>query len=326
MEEDLISVIVPVYKVEKYLKKCIESIINQTYKNLEIILVDDGSTDNCPQICDEYAKKDNRIKVIHKINGGLSDARNTGIQQAKGNYIGFIDSDDWISTDFFMELYILLKKSNADIAVCNVKRTCNENDIKNNKKKVKEIIYDKNEYLKRYLKIGHQTTEYYAWNKLYKRELISEEQYPKGLTSEDVFGTYKAILKSKKIAKVEKEMYFYRYNDQSITGKFSNKDFDLIKIWDMVVKYSKEFAPQYYEWTVLNRKRINFTLLFRMAKNYEVSELRSMEITSKLLKDLKRDKKVLLKADIPISRKIIIVFFCQNYFLFASLLRKVSAK
>lgn len=108
-KEDLISIVIPVYKVELYLEKCIESIINQTYKNLEIIIVDDGSPDNCPKICDEYAQKDNRIKVIHKENGGLSDARNAGIDVAAGKYIAFVDSDDYVSNDYIEYMYNLIK-------------------------------------------------------------------------------------------------------------------------------------------------------------------------------------------------------------------------
>ena len=113
MEKDLISVIVPVYKVEKYLEKCIESIIKQTYTNLQIILVDDGSPDNCGKICDEYAKKDSRIEVIHKINGGLSDARNVGINRANGRYIGFVDSDDYVEPDYLEQLLNNFKKYNT---------------------------------------------------------------------------------------------------------------------------------------------------------------------------------------------------------------------
>lgn len=115
---NLISVIVPVYKVEKYIKKCIESIINQTYENLEIILVDDGSPDNCGKICDEYAKKDKRIKVIHKENGGVSSARNLGLEKSNGQYITFIDSDDWIEEEYCEILLTTLKEQNADCAIC----------------------------------------------------------------------------------------------------------------------------------------------------------------------------------------------------------------
>ena len=121
-KEDLISIVIPVYKVEKYLEKCVESVINQTYKNLEILLVNDGSPDNCPKICDEYAQKDNRIKVIHKENGGLSDARNAGIDVATGKYITFIDSDDYISNDYVEYMYNLLKQNNTKKYWCFSKR------------------------------------------------------------------------------------------------------------------------------------------------------------------------------------------------------------
>ena len=117
----LISVIVPVYKAEKYLDKCVQSIVNQTYKNLEIILVDDGSPDNCPEMCDEWAKKDSRIKVIHKENGGVSSARNAGLDNSFGDYIGFVDSDDFIENDFYECLYDNLVENGADISFCTFK-------------------------------------------------------------------------------------------------------------------------------------------------------------------------------------------------------------
>lgn len=116
----LISVIVPIYNVEKYLARCVDSIVNQTYKNLEIILVDDGSPDRCPKMCDDYAEKDSRIKVVHKKNGGLSDARNAGMAVATGEYISFIDSDDYVSDDFFECLLDVMNKENSDIAECSV--------------------------------------------------------------------------------------------------------------------------------------------------------------------------------------------------------------
>ena len=118
MSQALISVIIPVYKVEKYLDRCLESIVNQTYKNLEIILIDDGSPDNCPAICDEYAQKDSRIKVIHKANGGVSSARNKGIDVATGDYIGFVDSDDWIEPDMYETLIKNAEQYNSDISRC----------------------------------------------------------------------------------------------------------------------------------------------------------------------------------------------------------------
>ena len=133
-KNNLISIIVPIYNVEKYLKKCIDSIINQTYKNLEIILVDDGSPDNCGKICDEYAKKDNRIKVIHKENGGVSSARNVGVENATGEYIGFVDSDDYIEKDMYEVLINNLKKENADISIISNYEVYKNKIIENKKK------------------------------------------------------------------------------------------------------------------------------------------------------------------------------------------------
>ena len=127
MSKPLLSIIVPVYNVEKYIERCIKSILNQSFTNFELILVDDGSPDNCGKICDEYKKKDSRIKVIHKKNGGLSDARNAGIERAKGEYIAFVDSDDFINKYMYEILYKNAKKWDADISICNFKMVC-END------------------------------------------------------------------------------------------------------------------------------------------------------------------------------------------------------
>lgn len=314
--EELISVIVPVYNVEKYLNKCIDSIINQTYKNLEIILVDDGSTDNSGKICDEYAKKDNRIIVIHKENGGLSNARNAGIKNSQGLYTSFVDSDDYILPNMIDRLYKIMIQNQADISICNFTRSKEEMKEETTKKICIEK-YSQEDYLKKYFKIKYQGCEYYAWNKLYKRELITPDQYPQGLTSEDVLGTYKAILKAKKIVKTNEVLYVYRINEESITGTFTQRDFDLLEIWNLVEKYSKENAPQYLEYAKINRKRINFTLLYRMAKKYSNKELRENEMAKKLLNDLKQDEKYLLKAPIDFKRKVIIFLFCRRCFFVA---------
>lgn len=145
-EEPLISVIVPVYNVEKYLDKCVDSIVNQTYKNLEIILVDDGSPDNCPKMCDDWARKDKRIRVIHKKNGGVSSARNLGINNANGECIGFVDSDDWIEKKYIQKLYETLIQEGADIALCGCNRVTGTNIEKINAKGTDEIV-DSYQYL-----------------------------------------------------------------------------------------------------------------------------------------------------------------------------------
>lgn len=322
--DELISIIVPVYNVEKYLNRCIDSIINQTYKNLEIILVDDGSPDNCGMICDEYAKKDDRIKVIHKKNGGLSDARNNGIKIANGNYIGFVDSDDWIAPNMYEKLYYALVDNNADISCCKNIR-CKDNNIKINKKFDNNIIiYNQLQFLRKFFKIDSQECVYYACNKLYKKQIIHDNQYPINLTSEDVLGTYKALLKSKKIVEINYPYYYYYYNPNSITsGNFSKKDLDLIEIWDKVVGITKKDANDFLWMAELNRYRIDYTLLMRMALKLDFCEIEKnyYKEYKEMLKSLKKHKDILLKAPIPCSRKLTIILICTNYKFFVDLLK-----
>lgn len=216
MQEALISVIVPVYKVEKYLKPCVDSILNQTYKNLEIILVDDGSPDNCPKICDEFIEKDNRIKVIHKENGGLSDARNAGIDIATGEYLAFVDSDDYIDSCMYERLLEKLIENNADVAMCYAKNIydddCDFYDVEQ-----KEIdIYDSNDIFKALFK---KELNNFAWNKLYKKSLFSEIRYPKGKIYEDLFTTYRIFGLCERAVLDRTQMYYYRVRSESIMGK-----------------------------------------------------------------------------------------------------------
>lgn len=215
MKNDLISIIIPVYKVEKYLEKCIESVLKQTYTNLQIILVDDGSPDNCGKICDEYAKKDSRIEVIHKINGGLSDARNVGINRANGRYIGFVDSDDYIKEDMYEKLINLIKEYDADISICNLYDVIDGNECIRNKENgireysridiLKEILLDKN-------------IQSYAWNKLYKKELFDEIKYPIGKKYEDIGTTFYLFEKCNKIVVTSEPEYYYLKRADSLVN------------------------------------------------------------------------------------------------------------
>ena len=186
---DKISIIVPFYNVEKYAPKCIESIINQTYTNLEIILVDDGSPDTCGKICDDYALKDGRIKVIHKKNAGLSDARNVGIKEATGKYIGFVDGDDYIEKDMYKYLYNLIKENNADISICGVEEVYEDGSIQDEKAKESIEILSKEDAIKELLL--DKKVRSHAWDKLYKRELFENIEYPYGRKMEDIATTYK---------------------------------------------------------------------------------------------------------------------------------------
>ena len=184
---DLISVVVPVYKVEKYLDRCVQSIVDQTWSNLEIILVDDGSPDNCGAMCDAWAEKDSRIKVIHKKNGGLSDARNAGMAIASGTYMGFVDSDDYVAPDMYSKLLSSAEKENADIAVCNFKRVFDDGSEEN------WVSWRGEDPL---LAAGS------CCDKIFRRSIVEYVRYPEGLWYEDFCFSAKLILKAKKIVHV----------------------------------------------------------------------------------------------------------------------------
>ena len=244
MKNDLISIIIPLYKVEKYLEKFIESVLKQTYTNLQIILVDDGSPDNCGKICDEYAKKDSRIEVIHKANGGLSDARNVGISKAKGRYIGFVDSDDYIKEDMYEILLNLIKKYDADVSICNLYDVIDGNECIRNKENgireysridiLKEILLDKN-------------IQSYAWNKLYKKELFDEIKYPIGKKYEDIGTTFYLLEKCNKVVVTGKSEYYYINRQDSIVNNVTESTITdyielIIQRYDYIEENIKELS------------------------------------------------------------------------------------
>lgn len=259
--EQLISIIVPIYKVELYLRRCLDSILAQTYQNLEIILVDDGSPDNCGIICDEYAAKDNRIKVIHKENGGLSDARNYGLDIARGQYIGFVDSDDWISPDMYAYLLQGLLKYDADIAVCEYYNVYNKKRIAT--RRDEDRVFEGGKILEALLglKIGN-----YAWNKLYKKELWCDIRYPYGQNYEDVRTTYKLFQKCRRVVGLKDAKYFYFQNNFGIVQDRSIKNaiscvasrmerYDAI--YDESINMHSFMLREIYQYTCSLRDKIN---------------------------------------------------------------------
>lgn len=224
---ELISIIVPVYDVELYLEKCVKSIQNQTYTNLEIILVDDGSPDRCPEICDRLADCDSRIKVIHKENGGLSDARNAGLDIARGNYISFIDSDDYISEQMFEKLHHRIQEDCSDIAVCNIAYIDIDGNILD--KRTNDVDEGCLDELQFWIELYGTNYTYcvVAWNKLYRKELFDDIRYDCGKIHEDELIIHKIINKCERISFLKEKMYFYLQRNQSIMGKpFSIKRLD----------------------------------------------------------------------------------------------------
>lgn len=220
--EELISIIVPVYKVENYIDKCIESIINQTYQKLEIILVDDGSPDKSGEKCEEYKKIDNRIFVVHKENGGLSDARNFGMKYATGKYIGFVDSDDYIDNKMFEKLYYNMKKYNANISMCSYVDEYESGRTEISKHFEKEItVLNKMNALRNL--ILEQNISNHVWNKLYERELFNGISFPAGKKMEDIATTYRLFEKANVIVVDNYIGYHYIQRGDSIMGNINEK-------------------------------------------------------------------------------------------------------
>lgn len=215
MQNPLVSIIVPIYKVEPYLRRCLDSIVNQTYTNLEIILVDDGSPDNCPKICDEYAAKDKRIIVIHKENGGLSDARNAGLDICKGEYISFVDSDDWVEDRYIEVLIENAQKEGADVVIGENIQT--EGCSKQSEKNVSIKTFTSNEALKHLFSQNHIAFTV-SWGKLYKKSLFTSLRFPLGKYHEDEFTTYILFYNSKKIVYTSEILYYYYQRADSIVS------------------------------------------------------------------------------------------------------------
>lgn len=220
--EPKITVIVPIYNVEKYLSQCINSIVNQTYNNLEIILVDDGSPDNCPQLCDAFEKEDARIKVIHKGNGGLSSARNAGLEIATGDYITFVDSDDWLELNMYEVLYTNLIKEDADVSACaNIGEFGKEGTMFKQERLQNITVYTElREMYKHLLPTSQPTLLFMVWNKLFKRDIVGDIRFQIGQIYEDMYFEREVLKRCKKIVYSDYVGYHYRIGRGGSTATF----------------------------------------------------------------------------------------------------------
>lgn len=317
----LISIVVPVYNVEKYLKKCILSLCNQTYENIEILLIDDGSTDNSAIICDEAEKNDDRIKVLHKTNQGLSSARNEGIKLASGNFIAFVDSDDYIENDMMELLYKNIMMYDAEISACGYIMLYNDrNVVISNNNKV--VVYKKIEALeKMFLKndIGM-----IFCNKLFKKDLFENIEFPLYKNFEDINTMYKIINKADKIVYDPSPKYYYLQRNDSINGrnfknkKFNNKIYDLYdatcEVYEFIKKYYSEILYNASVGCINNLLRVNNQLII-----YNIKDEKVIKKTRNIIE--KNYKKIMFDKGISLIRRI-------QYFLFLKLnwIYKVAIK
>lgn len=287
---DLISIIVPVYNMEQYLERCMESIINQTYPTLEIILVDDGSTDRSPQLCDAYAKKDSRIRVVHKPNGGLSDARNAGLAIATGTYIGYVDSDDWIELDMYERMYSACVENGAQLAVCRYASEHSADAACHSMESGSGTVVplSREELLKIYI-CGHDKYIIYnsVWSKLFHRDLVQDMLFPKGRNSEDIMYTTRAFCKLKKAVYLDTSLYHYvldRAGSIMNVTKGERMFWDEIPFWREHISYIRETVSDtmgdlaaYYFWRRLLFYYIDMMQAGKQGKAYAkrlVSEVR----------------------------------------------------
>lgn len=246
--EKMLSVIVPVYNVEQYLPKCLDSILGQEYAPMEVLLVDDGSKDSSGRICDQYAQRDDRIRVIHKENGGLSSARNAGLDQARGEYLSFVDSDDFLEPDAYRTMIDLMERSEADL-VCGGRYDV---DVQTGEKRV-GLCPEKQESIPGWEFAGRifqwEGCDSAAWDKLYRRKLFNSLRYPVGKISEDMPVTYRAALASEKVAMLNKPIYNYIHRPGSITQSaisegFFDQERHTAAIYEDICKNAPQIAPQ----------------------------------------------------------------------------------
>ena len=252
--ENKISVIVPIFRVEQYLERCLDSILAQSYTNLEIILIDDGSDDKCPQICDEYAKKDSRIVVVHQENRGVADARNIGLKKASGDFITFVDPDDYINNHMYEILMNQIIDFEADIAMCDYKYVY-DNDVD---KMVhdnlpvnvsKSVLNGKEALLQGYASYQDGVTFSVLWNKLCKKSLYDDIDFPSKRIYEDEASVFKILYKASRIIYLNQPLYFYHQHKASIVGKkLTPKNIQLLDAYiDKLNFYNQK--KEYFFWT-----------------------------------------------------------------------------
>lgn len=297
----LISIIVPVYNMEQYLPKCVDSLLAQTYENIEIILVDDGSTDTSGKICDEYQAKSEKIVVLHTANRGLSAARNAGLDVAEGTYIGFVDSDDWVEPEMFERLYRLITENAADLSVCAMKEDFDRGTIQMNQTEgfrclTREQLFEDI--------IVNETVYGYACNKLFKRDVIGASRFDETLTSqEDMDFSMRYAQKCASAVCTDAEYYHYRQRIDSMTGElnYSPRKLSVMKVYERAFPVYAEFCPQCLPVIERNYLKINTNILGRM----KVSKIENPALENQLTENAKRYYPIVMgNRELSVSEKV----------------------
>lgn len=274
--QQVVSIIIPVYNVKKYLEKCITSVQQQSYSKLQIILVDDGSTDGSSVICDYYAKKDNRIKVIHKTNGGLSSARNVGLEHATGDFLAFVDSDDYIESDMIERLLEQAIENNVDIVQCGINYVCEKGNILS-KKNCEEYKYETNsEILEAFFE---EKISVMVWNKIYRTEYIKDIRMIEGKNNEDNMYTIDVLIRTNKVICIPEAFYNYTQRANSITKtSFTDKKLDSIYAGQYVINVCEKYKPEYVIHAKINLCLIDYYLYFDLLHSKVTNNKKYKEI------------------------------------------------
>lgn len=318
MSSDLVTIVVPVYNVEKYLNRCVESLIKQTYSPVEILLIDDGSTDDSSKMCDTFASQYPNIRVIHQVNGGLSAARNTGTANARGKYICYVDSDDFCDPGMVEYLVYLKDKYNADMSVCGYRL------IFENRKIIKETVFGdgREECLNPHDCIRnmlyHKNVEISAWAKLYKTEVMKKNSYPVGKKYEDVGTTYKIFMACERIACGYIPKYNYCLRPDSITTEsFKERDFDMLELADNMCRDVLSVYPDLERAVIRYRVYTRFVIYNRMLKSRGFDkEKAAVEEVIRLHR-----KDILMDSCAPMRDRLAMLLFTVSRQLYAQIWR-----
>lgn len=316
MHEQKISVIIPVYNVAQYLRRCVNSVLNQTYRNIEVVLVNDGSTDNCGEICDEYLECDSRVKVIHQKNKGLSGARNTGLKIATGDYILFVDSDDWIDKYTCEYSISLVEHIQAD-ALQFMSLYAYNIDDKPRRVNEKVCIFQNKDILQYYMKSTTDGSgDYSMCNCLFSSKVLSDLTFREGKINEDIDFKYKALSNCKKLIVTNRQLYYYFQPGESISvGGLKLKDFDLYESAEILYELTRcETYGTIAKLGYVKKARTALSLLCKIAY-YGIADknIDACNVINKLTQEHRSYLLTLLSAPLPMSRKFLAVLFAINF-------------
>lgn len=326
--EKLITIIIPIYEVEKYLHRCVNSVLAQTYTKLEVILVDDGSPDNCGKICDEYAKKDDRVRVIHKSNGGQAEARNFGIDMAQGDYLGFVDGDDWLELDMYEKLYEALIENHADLSMCGLNYIYKKNVVV---KRIfdKQTIIKKDELIRMYF--TEDTILSSPCNKLYKKELFEHIRYPVGKVFEDRYISLELFSNVDKAVDIGKAKYNYlRRNGSTVNRQFNPKFLTYLEIAENEKLFINEKYSEFNHLAIESPAKVAKILMVSIAaqSNFKKNKEVYNELIEYLAKEIDNMRGSISKDKLNYYKKICkhrlaFRFYCRFRHIFGRLAVKL---